>query len=100
MNMLVNPAYEELVKIIPMASICIDNLNDNKERWEELKEDFKEKMESGQNYIPESRGIIKEPKDTMLSSINPRSHRKMDPWDNSRVMYDTGIITSVHVDKH
>lgn len=57
-------------------------------------------MESGQNYIPESQGIIKEPKDTMQSSINPRSHRKLDPWDNSRAMYDTGIVASIPHDKH
>lgn len=60
MNMLVSPAYEELIKVIPEASPCLDNLQNNKDKWEEQKDDFDKRMKSGENYIPESRGMIKD----------------------------------------
>lgn len=47
----------------------MDNLNDNKNKWEELKEEFKKRMETHKNYIPESRGIIVEIS-SKLPSIN------------------------------
>jgi len=59
-NMLVAPAYQELIKVIPAASVCMDNLNDNKTKWEEVKDDFEKRMKSDENFIPESRGIIKD----------------------------------------
>ena len=80
-NMLVLPAYEELVKVIPKALIWLDNINVNKERWEEEKDKFKDRMESGNNFIPESRGLILEPKGVTLSPKNTRINGKLDQWD-------------------
>ena len=68
MNMLVQPAYEALVSVIPDAQICLDYLEENKAKWEEQKEEFKKRMETDQNYIPESRGLIIE-KESLLPSI-------------------------------
>jgi hypothetical protein len=59
MNILVAPAYEALVQVIPLASVCLENLNSNKERWEELKDEFAQRMNNKKNFIPESRGVIK-----------------------------------------
>jgi hypothetical protein len=82
MNMLVVPAYEELAKIIPNASVCLDNLNINRDKWEELKEEFKDRMENGQNYITESSGVIKElHRDASLLSTKEGSIKKIDPWN-------------------
>lgn len=77
-NMFVTPAYEELVKVIPLAQKCVDNLNANKNKWDELKEEFKKKMESGDNYILESRGKIKE-----KSSAFPSIKSKMNSYRNN-----------------
>jgi hypothetical protein len=76
----------------------MDNINDNKEKWEEQKDMFKERMDSGNNFIPESRGLIKEPKETLLSSLNPMSVAKSDNWENTKGMYDTGLA-SAHPEK-
>ena len=38
----------------------MDNLQNNKEKWEEQKGEFDKRMKSGENYIPESRGMIKD----------------------------------------
>lgn len=70
-NMFVTPAYEELVKVIPLAQKCVDNLNSNKDKWDGLKDKFKEKMESGANYIEDSRNKIKD-KNSMLPSIKSK----------------------------
>ena len=59
-KMLVQPAYEALASIIPMAQICVDNLGANIAKWEELKNDFEQKKINGDNYIEESRGKIKQ----------------------------------------
>jgi len=55
---LVQPAYEELVKVIPKAQIWVDYLHKNIKQWEELQDEFEGKKETGQNYILESRGVI------------------------------------------
>mmetsp|Transcript_32815 Transcript_32815/g.37559 ORF Transcript_32815/g.37559 Transcript_32815/m.37559 type:complete len:207 (-) Transcript_32815:30-650(-) len=60
-KMLVQPAYAALADVIPLAQICIDNLNDNITKWEELKDEFEEKKQNGCNFIEESRGKIKDP---------------------------------------
>ena len=57
-NMIVAPAFEELAKVIPLSQTCIDNINNNKNKWEEIKEEYKTRMENDQNFIPESRGKI------------------------------------------
>ena len=59
MNILVAPAYDALIQVIPLAQVCMDNLNSNKERWEELKDEFGQRMNNKKNFIPESRGVIK-----------------------------------------
>lgn len=59
-KMLVQPAYEALAAVIPLAQIWIDNLASNISRWEELKEEFENKKSSGNNFIEQSRGKIKE----------------------------------------
>jgi hypothetical protein len=59
-NMLVKPAYEALVQVIPKAQVCLDHLNRNILKWGELKDDFENKMKDGENYIEESRGRVKE----------------------------------------
>jgi len=79
-NMLVTPAYEELVKVIPDASIWLDNINTNKDKWEEQKSEFAKRMESNNNYIPESRGVILDPKDVMKSSVNLMPSPKGEHW--------------------
>lgn len=70
MNILVAPAYEALVQVIPLASVCLENLNSNKERWEELKDEFAQRMNNKKNFIPESRGIIKESYEKSSSLIH------------------------------
>lgn len=89
-NMLVAPAYEELAKIIPESQVCIENLNSNKDRWEELKEEFKQRMESGNNFIPESRGVIRDSNRDSLppltSSIKPQEN-----LEGTATMLNTGI---------
>ena len=70
-NMFVIPAYEELAKVIPLSQKWVDNLNTNKNKWDELKEDFRIKMETGENYIIESRDKIKD-KDSILPSIKSK----------------------------
>jgi len=68
-KMLVQPAYDELVKVIPKGQIWVDHLTSNIQKWEELKDEFEKKMEGGENYIEESRGIIKEYGSGRLPSV-------------------------------
>lgn len=89
-NMLVIPAYEELIKVIPDAQPCMDNLIANKDKWEELKEEFKEKMEKGQNYIAESRGIILEPQASLKASVNSKAPTKNELSDPHNNLMNTG----------
>ena len=72
MNVLVAPAYDALIQVLPNASVCMDNLNSNKERWEELKDEFKARMDEKKNFIPESRGVIKD-ENEKLPSIVPNN---------------------------
>ena len=58
--MFIQPAYTELVKIIPKGQICLDYLSDNITKWDKLTDEFEKKMKDGNNYIPESRGVIVE----------------------------------------
>lgn len=63
----------------------MDNLNQNKDRWEELKEEFKQRMESPDNCIPESRGYIKKNSGLFPSmkslNINNKAFNAMDGSD-------------------
>ena len=68
-KMLVQPAYDELVKVIPKGKVMLDHLSNNIERWEELKDEFEKKKNDGENYIEESRGIIKDYDSGKLPSV-------------------------------
>ena len=59
-KMLALPAYEALVQVIPKAEYCLENLHYNVIRWEELTEEFEKRKNEGKNFIPESRGKIKQ----------------------------------------
>ena len=72
-NMVVSPAYEEFIKVIPLAQQWMDNINTNKNRWEEEKEEFKRRMESDMNYIPESRGKIKDKETASTFSVKSKN---------------------------
>lgn len=72
-NMIVAPAFEELAKVIPLSQTCIDNLNSNKNKWDELKDEFKSRMENDENYIPESRGKIKDKEAGSPSTIKSKN---------------------------
>ena len=68
-KMLVQPAYDELVKVIPKGKVWLDHLANNIEKWEELKDEFEKKKTSGENYIEESRGLIKDYSSGKLPSV-------------------------------
>lgn len=96
MNMLVAPAYEELAKVIPDVQICIDYLNENKIKWEELKEEFKRRMENDENFIPESRGMIKEPKASIMSfRESSKKIKSLDSLDGLNNFMNTGIYQAI-----
>ncbi len=77
----------------------MENININKDKWEEQKNEYGKKMDSGKNFIPESRGIIIQMKDTLKSSLNPLTQAKADPWDLGKGMYDTSILAPPLHDK-
>jgi hypothetical protein len=58
-NMLVKPAYELLVQVIPKAQVCLDLLEQNVKKWGELKDEYEKKMNDGENLVVESQGKIK-----------------------------------------
>lgn len=93
-NMLVAPAYEELVKVIPKAEVCIENIEANKEKWEEQKDEFQRRMENDENYIHESRGIIKEP---TISSLSPRIISAHD--ESEKFLMNTGTYMMPSIGK-
>ena len=86
-NMLVVPAYEELIKVLPEASPLLDNINNNKDKWEEEKEKFTKRMETKNNFIPESRGIIKIP-ETKVTTLSPRTNMRSDGWEMAKGIQD------------
>lgn len=98
-NMLVTPAYEELIKVIPEAAICLENINKNKEKWEEEKDEFAKRMETDNNFIPESRGLIVESQNMLKSSLNPLVHPKGDQWDMGKGMAETSILPPAQHEK-
>lgn len=72
-NMIVAPAFEELAKVIPLSQTCIDNMNSNKNKWEEIKEEYKTRMENDQNFIPESRGKIMDKEADFLPPLRSKN---------------------------
>ena len=84
-KILVLPAYDALVQVIPDAEICLDNLQNNIQRWEELKDTFEKKMKNGENYIEESRGKIVKRENSFLPTVSRRSivNNQNDPLMNT-----------------
>jgi len=74
----------------------VDNLNSNKEKWEELKDEFQNRMNDKNNFIPESRGLIKENPDKlpsiMAKSLSGRYSNPLEGTENN--LLNTGPYQS------
>eukprot|EP00343_Euplotes_focardii_P009120 CAMPEP_0205828386 /NCGR_PEP_ID=MMETSP0206-20130828/34980_1 /ASSEMBLY_ACC=CAM_ASM_000279 /TAXON_ID=36767 /ORGANISM="Euplotes focardii, Strain TN1" /LENGTH=187 /DNA_ID=CAMNT_0053130165 /DNA_START=744 /DNA_END=1307 /DNA_ORIENTATION=- len=82
-RLFIQPAFTELVKIIPKGKVLLDNLEENIGKWEEIKDEFEEKKDQKRNFVEESRGVIKYDVDKVIDEGS-------DPLANTRTLMLNG----------